>query len=140
MVSGAGWQHFDHDADIGVVGSGGSVAEAFEQVALGLTAVITDQPVACDVHVTVEAEAPDPEILLVDWLNGLIYEMATRRLLFGAFAVAIRGNRLRGEAWGEPVDARRHQPAVEVKGATLTALHVRQDADGAWHAQCVLDV
>ncbi|WP_159588852.1 archease [Chelativorans xinjiangense] len=30
----AGWEHFHHDADIGVCGYGGSVAEAFEQAAL----------------------------------------------------------------------------------------------------------
>jgi SHS2 domain-containing protein len=41
---------------------------------------------------------------------------------------------------GEPVDVARHTPAVEVKGATLTELAVRQEADGTWVAQCVLDV
>jgi tRNA nucleotidyltransferase (CCA-adding enzyme) len=29
---------------------------------------------------------------------------------------------------------------VEVKGATYTALRVAQEADGAWVAQCVVDV
>ena len=35
------WQHFDHDADIGVRGSGATQAEAFEQAALALTAIVT---------------------------------------------------------------------------------------------------
>jgi tRNA nucleotidyltransferase (CCA-adding enzyme) len=37
--------------------------------------------------VAVVVEAPDLEILLVDWLNAVIYEMATRRMLFRDFRV-----------------------------------------------------
>ena len=37
----AGWAHFPHDADVGVQGWGATVAEAFEQAAHALTAVIT---------------------------------------------------------------------------------------------------
>ena len=36
------WEHFPHDADIGVRGIGASKEEAFEQAALALTAVLTD--------------------------------------------------------------------------------------------------
>jgi tRNA nucleotidyltransferase (CCA-adding enzyme) len=32
----------DHDADMGIQGTGYTAAEAFEQVALGMTAIITD--------------------------------------------------------------------------------------------------
>jgi tRNA nucleotidyltransferase (CCA-adding enzyme) len=65
--------------------------------------------------------------------------MATRRMLFARFAVVIDGHTLRGEAWGEPVDVARHQPAVEIKGATYTELRVAQE-DGRWIAQTVVDV
>jgi SHS2 domain-containing protein len=47
---------------------------------------------------------------------------------------------LTGKAWGESIDANRHELAVEVKGATCTELKVEQDAGGAWLAQCVVDV
>lgn len=135
------WEHFDHGADIGVRGYGASLAEAFVQAALALTAVITDPATVnpkIAVHVT--CEAPDLELLLVDWLNALIYEMATRRMLFGRFTVRIAGNTLQGTAWGEPVDRTRHPLAVEVKGATYTALQVAQNPAGLWLAQCVVDV
>ena len=66
--------------------------------------------------------------------------MATRRMLFGRFVVRIENGRLHGLAWGEPVDVARHEPAVEAKGATLTALQVAQRSDGTWVAQCVVDV
>ena len=49
------------------------------------------------------------------------------------------GDRLEASALGEPIDAERHAPATEAKGATLTALRVAPDA-GGWMAQCVVDV
>jgi SHS2 domain-containing protein len=90
--------------------------------------------------VNITCEAPSAELLLVDWLNAVVFRMATDALVFGAFEVAITGNRLDGRARGEPIDVARHQPAVEVKGATLTALEVSEQADGSWYAQCVVDV
>lgn len=138
---GARWEHFSHGADIGIRGVGKTTAEAFEQAALALTAVVTDPVlVNSSVEVPVRCEATDPEALLVEWLNALIYEMAVRQMLFGRFTVRLQGNRLSGSAWGEPVDIARHQPAVEVKGATYTSLSVGQNTAGDWIAQCVVDV
>jgi tRNA nucleotidyltransferase (CCA-adding enzyme) len=136
-----GWEHFEHGADIGVRGIGATRAEAFGEAALALTAVITDPgSVAAEHAVDVACAAPDDELLFVDWLNALTYEMATRTMLFGRFEVALDDHCLTGKAWGERVDRKRHHPAVEVKGATYTALSVTQRADGAWVAQCVVDV
>ena len=135
------WEHFEHGADIGIRGTGPTREAAFEQAALALTAVLTDPAgVRAATPVEVACEAPDDELLLVDWLNALVFEMATRRMLFGAFAVTIDGSRLRATAWGEKVDPGRHEPAVEVKGATYTALRVARQAGGDWIAQCVVDV
>jgi tRNA nucleotidyltransferase (CCA-adding enzyme) len=140
-MSGKRWEHFAHDADIGIRGIGATKEEAFEQAALGLTAVITDpQAVEGREQVAITCEAPDDELLLVDWLNALVYEMATRQLLFSRFKVHLDGHRLRARAGGEKIDVVRHQPAVEVKGATLTCLRVGQEPDGSWLAQCVVDV
>jgi len=135
------WEHFSHGADIGVRGIGPTKEEAFRQAAISLTAVITDPAgIVPERSVVVEREAPDDDILLLDWLNALIYEMSAHHLIFGAFEVQIDGRRLRGIAHGEPVDVSRHEPAVEVKGATCTALSVARNAAGEWVAQCVVDV
>jgi alpha,alpha-trehalase len=137
----ARWEHFPHGADIGVRGYGPTMAAAFEQAALALTAVVTDPAgIAPRQSVSIACEAPSAELLLVDWLNALVLRMATDGLVFGAFEVTISGTRLDGRALGEPIDIARHQPAVEVKGATLTALEVAERPDGSWHAQCVVDV
>jgi tRNA nucleotidyltransferase (CCA-adding enzyme) len=139
-VSAARWEHYAHEADVGVRGHGGSVAEAFEQAALAMTAAVTEpESVRPLERVAVRCEAPDDELLLAEWLNALVYEMATRRMLFSRFAVQIRDARLTGEAWGEPLDPARHHPAVEVKGATYTTLRVARHGEG-WLAQTVVDV
>ena len=136
-----GWEHFRHIADIGVRGCGRSLAEAFEQVALAMTAVILDPAaVACGESLQIEVSASDHELLLTEWLNALIYEMATRHMLFARFEVEIRGDILKARAWGEAIDVARHQPAVEIKGATFTELRVWRSEDGLWRAQCVVDV
>jgi tRNA nucleotidyltransferase (CCA-adding enzyme) len=136
----AGWEHFAHGADIGLFGYGPSLASAFEQSALALTAVVTDQPVAARERVEVSCRAPAPDYLLIEWLNAIVFEMATRHMVFGRFEVTIEGERLSGTLHGEPLDVARHQPAVEVKGATYTALFVGQEPDGRWVARCVVDV
>lgn len=134
-------EHFRHDADIGVRGVGPTVAAAFEEAATAMTAVITDpRAVRPAETVTVECEAPTLEFLFVDWLNALIFEMSRRGMVFSSFSVDIQGDRLLGEASGEVVDVARHQPAVEVKGATMSELNVGQRPDGEWTAQCVVDV
>ncbi len=140
-TSQARWEHYGHGADIGVRGIGATLAAAFEQAAVGLVGVVTDPArVGSTTRVEIECEAPDHELLLVDWLNSLVFEMATRCMLFSRFLVVIEGTRLRAQAWGEPIDAAKHEPAVEVKGATYTALEVVKMPDGTWVAQCVVDV
>ncbi len=135
------WQHFEHGADIGVRGMGASKAGAFEQAALALMAVIVEPGrVATRDAVAITCEAADDELLLVAWLNALVYEMAMRHMLFARFSVTIVGLCLQATALGEPLSIQRHQPAVEVKGATFTALRVAQMDDERWLAQTVVDV
>jgi len=135
------WEHFEHGADVGVRGFGATKAAAFEQAALALTAVVADPvTVAPRERVQIACEAADDAMLLVEWLNAIVYEMAVRRMLFSRFHVAIGGTRLQAQALGEPVSVARHRPAVEVKAATYTSLDVARDDAGLWTAQTVVDV
>jgi len=106
-----------------------------------LTALITEpEAVTPREFIVIRCGAPDNAVLLVDWLNALIYEMATRRMVFGDWHVELQDHDLEATVGGEPIDRQTHHPVVEVKGATYTALSVVQDADGIWHGQCVVDV
>ena len=147
------FENFAHDADIGVRGRGPTLAEALANVGRALTAVVTDPGSVREVlSVELACEAKDPEELLFDWLNALVFEMATRRVLFARYevkvdggklfaryAVRVEGPRLSARAFGEPVEVARHHPAVEVKGATWTGLRVAREG-GSWVAECVVDV
>jgi len=140
-TSSAYWEHFDHDADIGVRGVGDSPAAAFEQAAIAMTAVITEPAeVKALQSVEVSCRAPELELLLVDFLNSVVFETATRQVLFSRFDIEIEDTKLTATAYGEAVDIGRHHPAAEIKGATLTALDVHRNEDGRWVAQCVVDV
>jgi len=135
------WQHYDHLADIGVRGYGSTLAGAFGQAALAMTAVVTEPgSVEPREAVEIDCEDADRETLLVDWLNCVVYETVTRKMLFSRFDVQIQGARLHAKIWGEPIDAERHQPAVEIKGATYTTLKVQQLSGDLWMAQTVVDV
>ncbi len=136
-----GWYHFPHGADIGIRGVGRTLDEAFENSARALIAVITDpEIVRQEQQVHVQCEAPDFETLLLDWLNAIVFEIATKDMIFGNFRVQTEGTTLHGTLYGEEIDPERHAPAVEVKGATYTALSVQHLSNGLWLAQCVVDV
>ena len=136
-----GWELFAHDSDIGVRGFGKTRDMAFEEAAYALSAAITE-PSSIESKETVDivCNATNDELLLYEWLNAIVYEMSTRNMLFSRYSVQIHDHGLTGKAWGEEIDVARHQPAVEIKGATMTELHVARDSDGYWLAQCVVDV
>jgi len=140
-VDARNWEHFEHEADIGLAATSDSRERLFEAMGAALSAVITDPAIVRPrQRVRIRCSAPDNALLMVDWINALIYEMATRGMIFGRFAVTIEDSRLSAKAWGEAVDVGRHHPAAEVKGATYTALRVSRQDDGEWLAQCVIDV
>jgi len=137
----ARWEHFEHRADIGIRGIAATKEEAFEQTAVALTAVITEPAlVEPEEKIEISCRASDEEMLLIDWLSKLLYEMDTRKMLFSRFEVRIEQDVLTAAAWGEKTDVSKHRPAVEVKAATYTSLSVRQQQDQTWLAQCVVDV
>ena len=139
-MSKAYWEHFEHKADIGVRGFGNTLEKSFEQAAIAMTAVITDvSRVQTTATISISCSDDDNETLLYDWLNALIYEIATRKMLFSTFTVTIDKGKLTAIAAGEAIDIERHQPSVEIKGATYTELAVYQQGQ-QWVAQCVIDV
>ena len=134
------WEHFEHQADMGVRGFGNKPAEAFEQAALAMSAIITDLSlIEPREEVTISCQEPDQELLFADWLNALVFEMFTRNMLFSQFEVFIENGHLKARARGEPIEVKRHQPTVEIKGATYTELAVHRSQD-QWIAQCIVDV
>ena len=135
------WQHFHHQADIGIRGIGATLGEAFAGGAAALMAVICSpemvQPTEC---VEIKCEADEKNLLFADWINALIYEMDVRKMLFSRFEVTIDNHKLTAKAWGETCDPDRHEFAVEVKAATFMELKAYKDNEDRWVVQCVVDV
>jgi tRNA nucleotidyltransferase (CCA-adding enzyme) len=137
----ARWELYSHPSDIGVRGVGPTREEAFAQAALALTAVITEPgKVEPKEAVDIVCREENDDLLFISWLSALLYEMATRDMLFGKFEVEPLDGGIRARAWGERVDVEKHEPAVEVKAATYADLKVERDSDGNWLAQCIVDV
>ncbi len=139
-------EQFEHGADVGIRGRGGTPEEAFAGAAAALSRLWAWDPASVrpETEAEMACEAPDLERLLVAFLDELIYLFATRRFLFARLDVRIEAPdgapvRLAARGAGERYDAKRHESTVEPKGATLTALRVARE-NGGWVAQCVVDV
>jgi len=133
------FSYFDHDADVGVIGRGATIEEAFEAAARATFALMVDLgQVHAAADVPLEFEEADVELALVRWINLLLTAAREHRMIFCRFRIEKDGVRWRGGASGEPWRAGLER-GVEVKGATLTMLQVREERDG-WRASCVVDV
>ena len=138
-VTPSGDDTFEHDADVGVVGRGATVEEAFESGAAATFGIMANlAAVRPEQSVTLEFEEADLEIAFVRWLNLLLGLSHEQGLVFSRFWIERDGVRWRGGASGEPW-RRELERGVEVKGATLTMLEVKQGPEG-WLARCVVDV
>lgn len=140
-MNNSGWEHYAHTADMGIRGFGATKEEAFAEAALAMNALSVDpEKIRHRKQVEITCEQDDDELLLVAWLNGLLCEMMTRKMVFSKFEIIVDGKRLTGRAWGEKLDLDRHKPVVEIKGATYSDLRVYQDEKGRWVAQCIVDI
>jgi SHS2 domain-containing protein len=134
------YETFEHEADIGIRGFGKTEAEAFENAAVALFSVMVNvHAVEASEKRSVTVSAPDHELLLVEWLNALLTLSDIEHMVFSKFDVNIQGTSLTGAAWGEKLNQDRHEPDVEIKGATYHMLSVKE-VDGWYVAQCVVDV
>jgi SHS2 domain-containing protein len=90
----------------------------------------------------VSLEAPELDLLLVDWLSELLFRFETTGLLVSRATVELISAdvyRLGARIEGEPLDAERHPMKVLLKAVTYHALEVRQEAD-RWVARVIFDI
>ncbi|MFH0941515.1 MAG: archease [Chloroflexota bacterium] len=120
------FKFIEHTADIGLVAYGGDLAGAFANAASGLFAIICEPAALREVASReIEIREANPEDLLFEWLNRLIYLFDTEGLLFKRFNVVMTGEAaLKATAYGERYDPARHHLKKEVKAATYHQLKV----------------
>jgi SHS2 domain-containing protein len=136
-----GWEHFEVEADVGVRGWGGSRAEAFAQVTLGVFALlVAPGEVQPRERREVRAQADGPEALLVAWIDECLYVHEIEGFVARDVALGVCTDTLaHGVLQGEPVDPARHRLGTVVKGATHHATTVTV-LDGVHEARLIVDV
>lgn len=107
------------------------------------TQVESPEAVARLREVDVEAEAEELDLLLLAFLQELIFRKDAGRLLLHAASIRIEGSegayRVVATARGESIDPARHRLLADVKAVTLHRLRAAFE-DGAWRATVVLDI
>jgi SHS2 domain-containing protein len=131
--------YFEHDADVGIIGRGVTLDDAFTAAAEAMFAIMVESSAVRPLEsIEVAFEETDLGLALVRWLNELLGEARVSSLALGRFDLRRDGAQWHGEAWGEPWHDEIDR-GVEVKGATLTMLDVAEGSEG-WEARCVVDV
>jgi SHS2 domain-containing protein len=115
--------------------------ELFANAALAVVSLVAD-PEAVeprDRH-ELESEAEDVAALLVDWLNDVVFLVQGEGALCSRFEFPTWSETAyRAVAWGEPIEADRHDFHDLVKAATYHRLAVSRTAEG-FEARVILDV
>ncbi len=135
----------DVTSDLAFVARGATAESAFAAAADALLAVTVANPDAVEARLEwrVELEEPDLELLLLAFLNELVFLRDARGwLLRAAETRIVQGEgraSLQARLVGEALDPDRHRRAADVKAATAHGLRVAPRADG-WEIGVTLDV
>src|SRR5438034_1223378 len=112
-----GFVILDHPADLGMEAHGKTLAESFEQAALGLMSVIVDlttvEPTQSrEVHL----KSADVEQLLVKWLAEILYLYDGQGFVASKFTITkIAADQLEAVVHGETLSAAKHRTKLDVK-------------------------
>ncbi len=132
-------------ADVAFIARGESIEDLFCAAAdATMNVMVTDlSTIDRSLERSVNGEAEALDLLLVNWLQELIYYKDAQRLLLRAASVTIeRGHkplRLSGVLSGEPMNPQKHELNADVKAVTLHRLRVEQTPKG-WEAFVILDI
>jgi SHS2 domain-containing protein len=118
----------DHTADIGLRAFGTDLPEAFINAAKGMFSLITDiDSVQESLFKDLVITAPDIEVLLVEWLNELLYYFDAEQILFKRFEISLLSEtEIRTRCYGEKADRSRHRLKMGIKSTTYHMLKVEK--------------
>ena len=131
----------EHTADVGFRAWGATMAGLFRNAARALMAIAADSA-AIDAATgrAVEIAGHDPESLMVNWLEEVLYLFDTGRFAACDFAVEeIAPDHLRARLIGEPRDPARHPWMIIVKAITYHQIEV-VERDGRWETTVFVDI
>ncbi len=135
----------EHTADKGLEVEADTLPELFATAARGLFHLMTDPDRYPPTEQTeIEIRAPDRAMLMVRWLNELVYQFEVYHRLFARFEVEIEessdGWRLQARAGYQPITPETLEwDGAPVKSVTYHGL-ILQQQDGRWFLRFYVDV
>ncbi len=132
-------------ADVAFEATGADLEDAFAAAAEALLAVMVAdrQAVSDGLRRTVSLEAESDEMLLIDFLQELIFLKDRDQILLWIHQISIEARedrcRLTAILAGEKLDYARHDLVVDVKAVTLHEFKLEK-TQTAWRARVILDI
>jgi SHS2 domain-containing protein len=136
----SGWTLLDHTADIRMEIRGATLAELFENAALGLMdLLLSGASVGPDTEIDISLEEETTEELLVGWLREILFQHQTAALVVSRVEIAeIAKNNVTAKLLCGVVP-KDFQPDIEIKGVTYHGLTV-QTHEWGYSARVVFDI
>ena len=136
-----GFEILDHTADIGIAAYGADIKEVFRNAALGLFSLMAElDDIKEDVQREVKLSAEDEEVLLIEWLNELIYIFDVEHIIFKRFEIdELAGNQIRARCFGEEIKPGQHKVKREIKAATYHMLRISK-SNGGYEVKVIFDI
>ena len=131
----------DHTADIGIVAYGADIKQVFANAALGLFNLMADlDDFEEGLERELELSAEDVEVLLIEWLNELIYIFDVEHIIFKKFEIEkLTSTQIKARCFGEKMKPGQHKLKREIKAATYHMLQISKE-DGTYKVQVIFDI
>jgi len=131
-------------ADVAFEASGKSLEELMESSALAVmnTMVKDLKKIEPRTKKEIRVEGQNPEFLLFNFLQEIIFYKDAEQLLLGKFSIKVNKNGKYSaicEAWGEKLDMKKHELVDDIKAVSWHDFKVEKIGKG-WKALVILDV
>ena len=130
-----------HTADIWIRAHGKDLPELFANAGFAFFDLVAELADFAEKEAQIiRAQAADRELLLVAWLDELLYHFDALHLVFKRFDIMeLDDTHVVARAFGEKRDPNRHRLRTEIKAVTYHQLAVEQVGDH-WEASVIVDI
>jgi SHS2 domain-containing protein len=125
------YEILDHTADICVRVYGESFDDLLRNAARAMMDIITDrEKVNPSQEIKIKAQGETKEELLVHWLDEILFIHQVKKMVLRDFEVhLVSETEVRGKAFGESIDAERHEIGLDIKAITYHNLKIEPSDD-----------
>ncbi len=137
----AGYEAFEHTADVGLKVRGRTMEELFEQAAAGFIDLMFETKAVRPARsVDVSARGEESEDLLVAWLQEILFAFEVEGFVAVCAEVeSLAEQEVTGKLWGDDFDAAHHEVRLVVKAVTYHNLEIKRAGDG-YEVSVVFDI